>query len=163
MRLPLSVVSGVLRTTFERAVRSPLRWLVRLLEHMMLEFTALLLVGGGLFVWWQWDWLTEDASGSAVVRNLGLVVAAAIALPIAIWRSRVAERQAETAHQTMLDQRFQQALEMVGSEEGALQMTGIYALRRLAAEYPQLYEARVAEVVDTLAQFPFGAAKHDAS
>lgn len=140
----------------QKVVQAPLRAAARLLEQVMLEFTILLLLGGGLLAWWQWDWLTDDASGSEIVRNVGLIVAAAVAVPIAIWRSRVAERQADTAHRSLLDQRFQQALTMAGDDEAALQVSGIHALRRLAAEYPDIYEEQVDEVLDALAQFPVG-------
>ena len=50
------------------------------------------------FVFWDcletfWSWLTNGESGSTTIRNLGLVLAGLIALPLAIWRSKVAERQ----------------------------------------------------------------------
>lgn len=94
-----------------------------------------------------WD-ETED------IRNIGLVVAAVIALPVAIWRSRVAERQADTAHRDLLDGRFQHAVEMLGSSVPAIRVTGLNALRRLAAEYPDSYGDRVEELFDALRQFP---------
>ena len=94
-----------------------------------------------------WD-ETED------IRNVGLVVAAVIALPVAIWRSRVAERQADTAHRDLLDGRFQHAVEMLGSSLPAIRVTGMNALRRLAAEYPDSYGGRVEELFDALRQFP---------
>ena len=56
-----------------------------------------------------WDWLRDGPdgveSGSTTVRNLGLVVAGLIALPLAIWRSLVAQRQADTAQQSLLNER----------------------------------------------------------
>ncbi len=94
-----------------------------------------------------WD-ETED------IRNVGLVVAAVIALPVAIWRSRVAERQADTAHRDLLDGRFQHAIQMLGSSVPAIRVTGLNALRRLAAEYPDSYGGRVEELFDALRQFP---------
>ena len=94
-----------------------------------------------------WD-ETED------IRNIGLVVAAVIALPVAIWRSRVAEQQADTAHRELLDGRFQHAVEMLGSSVPAIRVTGMNALRRLAAEYPDSYGDRVEELFDVLRQFP---------
>ena len=44
-----------------------------------------------------WGWLNHGEAGSTTIRNIGLVVAAIIGLPLAIWRSKVAERQAATA------------------------------------------------------------------
>ena len=146
---------------FGSAARLALRAGARRLESLMLEFTVALLIAGGLLVWWQWTWVAEDASGSEVARNMVLASAAVVALPLAIWRSRVAEMQADTAHRAMLHQRFQQALEMAGSKEGALQVSGIHSLRRLAEEYPEAYEEQVAEVFDALARFPIGVEQSD--
>ena len=44
-----------------------------------------------------WCWLSHGESNSTTIRNLSLVIAAIIGLPLAIWRSIVAERQSETA------------------------------------------------------------------
>ncbi|MBC6440479.1 MAG: pentapeptide repeat-containing protein [Rhodospirillales bacterium] len=47
-----------------------------------------------------WDWAHEkDPSNSETLRNLALVLAAVIGLPLAVWRSVVAHRQAETANE----------------------------------------------------------------
>ena len=89
-------------------------------------------------------WLTGEESGSTTIRNLGLVVAAAIGLPLAIWRSRVAERQAEaaqrqseTAFRSLLSDQFQKAAEMLGHpKSAAVRIGGINALARLAREHP---------------------------
>lgn len=96
------------------------------------------------------------------IRNIGLVIAAIVALPIAIWRSRVAERQATAAQeqvdttlrqidlareqvqaaqqqvrttlQGQLNQRYEKGSEMLGSEVLAVRIGGIYNLQRLADE-----------------------------
>ena len=94
-----------------------------------------------------WD-ETED------IRNIGLVVAAIVALPVAIWRSRVAEQQAETAHHDLLDGRFQHAVQMLDSPVPAIRVTGMNALRRLAVEYPDAYGDRVEGLFDVLHRHP---------
>ena len=96
------------------------------------------------------------------IRNIGLVIAAIVALPIAIWRSRVAERQAtaaqeqvdttlrqidlareqvqaaqqqvQTTLQGQLNQRYEKGSEMLGSDVLAVRIGGIYNLQRLAEE-----------------------------
>lgn len=96
------------------------------------------------------------------IRNIGLVIAAIVALPIAIWRSRVAERQATAAQeqvetasrqidlareqvqaaqeqvrttlQGQLNQRYEKGSEMLGSDVLAVRIGGIYNLQRLADE-----------------------------
>ena len=39
-------------------------------------------------------WVSGGESGSTTIRNLGIVLAGQIALPLEIWRGRVANRQA---------------------------------------------------------------------
>ena len=87
----------------------------------------------------HWCWLSDGESGSTTVRNLGLMVAALIGLPIAIWRSLVAERQAETAQRRLLNERYQKSAEMLGSEVPSVRLGGIYDLTRLAREQPGDY------------------------
>ena len=110
-------------------------------------------------VFWRliasWDWLSTDfwdwlrvapdgaESGSATVRNLGLVLAGLIALPLAIWRSWVAKRQADTAQDSFLNERYQKGAEMLGSNVPAVRLGGTYALHRLAEESPEKYHFQV--------------------
>ena len=66
----------------------------------------------------NWCWLTESGmeSPSATIRNVGLVIAAPVALVLAIWRSMVAEKQAAIAARSLQEGRFQKASEMLGSK-----------------------------------------------
>ena len=132
-------------------------------QHLLVATLMVLLVEALLFaafvVNW-WDWLTCGDSGSTVFRNLGLVAAALVALPLAIWRSRVAEQQneisrgqSEIAHRGQLDGRFEQAVGMLGSESEALRLAGVQALRRLADGYPDDYKHQVDGLLDAVLQF----------
>ena len=90
-----------------------------------------------------WDWLRTTSDGvesnSATIRNIGLVIAGLIALPLAIWRSMVAQEQANTAQQSLLNERYQRGAEMLGSDVLSVRLGGIYALRSLAVERPIQY------------------------
>ena len=44
-----------------------------------------------------WNWLSGGESASTTIRNVGLVIAGSVALPLAIWRGVVADRQASAA------------------------------------------------------------------
>ena len=59
-----------------------------------------------------WVWLQ---SNSDTLRNISLIFVAAIGLPLAYWRSRVAQTQADTAEQGLLNARYQKGAEMLGS------------------------------------------------
>ena len=93
------------------------------------------------FLFWN-DLKTNDVS--SVIRNIILAAAAVIALPLAIWRSIVAERQADTAQQSLLNERYQKGAEMLGHiDKQSVRIGGIYALDRLAAEWPNDYHIQV--------------------
>ncbi|MCY4514965.1 MAG: pentapeptide repeat-containing protein [Candidatus Tectomicrobia bacterium] len=89
------------------------------------------------------DSLSAYESSSATIRNLALVVSVAIALPLAIWRSMVAGRQAETAYRGLLNERYQKGSEMLGSRVLSVRLGGIYALRRLSEEHPEEYHLQI--------------------
>ncbi len=120
---------------------------------------AVILVAATIFTWIKCPaWLTGGESASTTIRNLGLVVLAAVGLPLAIWRSVVAERQAraaqrqvDIARQGLLNDRFQKGTEMLGHPDMAsVRIGGIHALARLAAEYPEVFHL---PVMQTLAAF----------
>ncbi|MCY3802595.1 MAG: pentapeptide repeat-containing protein [Chloroflexi bacterium] len=74
---------------------------------------------------------------------MGLVIAAVIALPLAIWRSRVAQLQAETARRELSNRLYQQGTEMLASEDLSVRLDGIYNLERLAKDEPEQYHVQV--------------------
>ena len=87
------------------------------------------------YVFWDELWADVDRA-----RNLALVAAAAVGLPIAVWRSYIAYRQAETAHRqaetaqaSLLAERYQRAAEMLGGKED-VRLAGIHALARMAQQ-----------------------------
>ena len=102
----------------------------------------------------HWDWLSDGESGSTTLRNLGLMIAGFIALWLAVWRSRVAERQAETAQQGLLNERYQQGAEMLGNEVLAVRLGGIYALQSLAEEHSEQYHAQIMRLFCAFVRHP---------
>ena len=120
-----------------------------------------------------WDWLREGIatqmvteeeiitttmeSNSTTIRNVGLVVGGIIAIGLAVWRSRVAERQADAAQQQaivsqqqadlaqrgLLNERYQKGAEMLGSDVLSVQMGGIFALQWLAEEHSERYHVQI--------------------
>ena len=101
------------------------------------------LAGTAVFSIMFWGWLNNGESGSTTIRNLGLIVAAMIGLPLAIWRSKVAERQADTAQRGLLNERYQKGTEMLGSKILAVRLGGIYALGQLARVHPRDYHLQI--------------------
>ena len=91
-----------------------------------------------------WDDLADDKESlSTTVRNIGLLIGGVVAILLAVWRSIVAERQADTAQQGLLNERYQRGAEMIGSDVLSVRLGGIYALERLAAEHPNIYHIQI--------------------
>lgn len=108
-------------------------------------------------------WLTRSESGSTTLRNMGLLVGAAIGLPLAIWRSTITERQADAAHyqseiaaRILLNERFQRGAEMLGSETLSVRLGGLYALARLSEKHPEHYHVEVMRLFCAFARYPVG-------
>ena len=120
-----------------------------------------------------WEWLGVQNGGAGdtngtTLRNVGLIAAGFLALFFAFWRSVVADRQArasqqqaeaartqaetartqaEVAQRVLLNDRYQQGAEMLGSNDLAVRLGGIYALERLAKEHPREYHVQIMNVV----------------
>ena len=90
-----------------------------------------------------WNWLSGDDSASTTIRNIGFIMAGSVALPLAIWRGIVADKQADTAQRSLLNERYQQGAEMLGNNVLSVRLGGMYALQRLAAEHPEQYHIQI--------------------
>ncbi|MBD0866236.1 MAG: pentapeptide repeat-containing protein [Rhodobacteraceae bacterium] len=114
----------------------------------------------------MWCWLgmsgsAEQPSNGEKLRNLFLVLAAVIGLPLAWWRNRIANsqaetanRQAETAERGQRDGRYEKAVDMLGSAVLTTRMGGISALNRLAETHPEDYHVQVMEALCAFIRFP---------
>lgn len=146
MPLKSRVVTAIRRICAERFTKRP-RVSAQSFLVTTCSIVAGLLVVGLLFGWDNlahiWSWLAGPGdtreSNSAIIRNVGLVLAGLIALPLATWRSWVAWRQAEVAHQSLLNERYQKAAEMLGNENLSVRLGGVYALQALIEEQPEQY------------------------
>ena len=119
--------------------------------------------------WAFWGWLqTAEESNSATLRNVALIATAVIGLPLALWRSLVAQRQAnaaqrqadtaqrqaDTAQRGLLNERYQRGAEMLGSIVLSARLGGIYALENLAREHPQQYARQILGLFCAFARHP---------
>ena len=101
-----------------------------------------------------WEWLGAGESASSTIRNVGLVGAGLIALPLAFWRSIVADRQSKTAQQSLLNERCQRGAEMLGNGVLSVRLGGIYALQSLAKERPEQYHLQIMRLFCAFARQP---------
>ena len=81
----------------------------------------------------------------------------------AVWRGWVAERQAnaarsqaETAEQTLLNERYQRGVDMLYSEAPSVRLGGLRLLDQLAEDRPDLYSSRVEQLLFDSVSNPAG-------
>ena len=115
-----------------------------------------------------YSWLNADESPNTTIRNVGFVIAGLVALPLTIWRSLVADRQASAAqgqsdaarHQAdiarrgLLSERYQRGAGMLGSKVLSVRLGGIYALQRLAEKYTESYHVEVMKLLCAFVRHP---------
>ena len=112
----------------ERALRRGLAVL-----ESQLALIALCLVAAAIaaaVAWWD---------SSDTLRNFALIVAGAAGFPLVIWRSRVADRQAETAEKALLDTRFDRAVQMLESPLSTVRDAGRMRIAEIARRYHRDY------------------------
>jgi uncharacterized protein YjbI with pentapeptide repeats len=94
--------------------------------------------------WWQ------SKDNVAILRNIGLIALGAIGLPIAIWRSWVAERQMRLSEAGQNIERFQKGAASLSDERLSVRQAAIFSLKKLAqTDFTNHYEM----VQDTLCAF----------
>ena len=94
-----------------------------------------------LIVFWGWLGSGADSSESngEKIRNVSIVIGGIIALVFAIWRSLVSGRQAKTAQQDLLQERYHKSTEMLGSNLLAVRLGGIYSLQQLSKDHSEQF------------------------
>jgi len=111
------------------------KFLIKVYEHppywsVVSTFLCLLAVGAFLFYLYVGGLvakeflevlLAKDPDGmnpddkSAIIRNLGLVLAAFLGAPLVVWRSKIAFDQVQTAQERMITDRFSKAVDQIGA------------------------------------------------
>ena len=101
-----------------------------------------------------WDWLTQQESPSATIRNAGLVIAAPVALILAVWRSIIAQKQAGTAEKNLINEQFKSGIELLGHESAMVRLGGIYTLSEMGDLYSETLYVRVMKLFETFLTHP---------
>ena len=105
-----------------------------------------------------WDWLGTGVvpaeSNGEKIRNVSIVIGGIIALVFAIWRSVVSGRQAKTAQQNLIQERYHNGTKMLGSDLLAVRLGGIYALQQLSSEDPDKFHIPIAQLLCAFLRHP---------
>ena len=132
---------------------------------LLCGFVAVLILVLSVWLVWEWlprmwDWLgrvpERKESNSTTIRNMGLLIGGFIAIPLAVWRSIVAHRQAQTAQRGLRNERYQKGAEMLSSEFLPVRLGGIFALQRLAEEDPEQYHVQIMRLLCAFVRRPTG-------
>lgn len=131
-----------------------------------LATVILVLILGGVCSAMFWDDLAgtganQRESLSTTVRNVMLMIGALLALPLAIWRGWVAERQVKAtndsvnaSHDTIANQRFQAAAQMLGHDLSAVRLGAIHTLAQLSREDRERYYVQSARLLASFVRQP---------
>ena len=104
-------------------------------------------------------WLVDNKyeSNSAIVRNIVLIFATVVALPLALWRLVVADRQSKIAGQQsntaklgLLNERFRHGVEMLVGPQLVERLGGISILEQLAKESVEAHHIQIVELFSML-------------
>ena len=137
----------------------------RLLPSKGVLILAIPLVGMLFVAVWvimeYWEFIFEKEVVTASLRNLFIVLAAIVGVPLAIWRSAVAkqqakasERQAETGEKRLRNETYVKGAAMLGDKVLSVRLGGIYSLKGLANESPEEYQIQVMELLCAFVRNP---------
>ena len=144
-----------MKSAIQKIFRKFRHWAERWEGQLWIGAVAAVIGVGAFLSWWFWEDLQSPRDSlSTTIRNVALVVGGLIAVLLAIWRGRVAERQVETAQQSLLNDRHQRAVEMLGSSVLTVRLGGIYALRGVVAQHPEQYHVPVMEQLCSFVRHP---------
>lgn len=118
---------------------------------------AYLAVETELLTWVYW----EQGKRSEIFRNFGLLVAAGVGVGFGIWRAMSGHLQAKaalrstdallaqsrTAEAGHITDRFSRAVDQLGSGQLPVRLGAIYALWRLAEDWPDQYTTTVVDIL----------------
>lgn len=108
-----------------------------------------------------WDWLSDGASNSATIRNLGLFGIVPLSLWLATWRNGIAQGQAETARGSLLNERYQSGAQMLAGSTPLIRIGGIHALQQIAQESPDTHRRQAIRLLAAFVRNPPRDEDHD--
>ena len=122
---------------------------------------ALSLVVVGLVFFGPKEILAANSQAIESWRNFFIMLAAAFGIPFVIWRTFVAqqqadasERQADTAALRLRNEIYEKGAAMLGDSTPSVRLGGIYSLKRLANEKPDEYQDQVMELLCAFVRNP---------
>ncbi len=131
-----------------------------------IALALLIMAIGALLTVMFWDWLhgtAPNSPASTTLRNMGILVGGVLALIFAVWRGLELEKQSLTSHRVadisernLRNERYQRGAEMLGSDDPSIRLAGIFALQRLAEEFPEEYHIQIMRLFCAFVRNPAG-------
>lgn len=110
-----------------------------------------------------WCWFTNNHEE---IRTAAFILAGALGIGVAIWRTQVANKQAiaarsqsKTAEMSLVNERSKSGIELLGHRNVTVRLGAIFTLIELADLYPEELPKRVAKMFQAHLTYPptFGA------
>lgn len=95
---------------------------------------AQIVIAAAYITAYNWDGLNGSGSPSATIQNVGLGIAAVLALIFVIWRERIASNRAGDALSVSLAQRYQDGARLLASDSMIERIAGINLIEELGRE-----------------------------
>ena len=135
------------RTHFLKRIMAPAKdfwsWIIRPWSDRRWVVLVFFEIGISILVLARfWDRFLQNPVLGETLRNAGLLVVAVVATTLAVWRSKVGERQVRLAERRLFEERHQKGTEMLGHALLSVRLGGIYALKHLAQEEPKQFHLR---------------------
>ena len=141
-------------------LRSNARW--RWSSRSVIAVVVAIVVLGIALAIKSWDWMNagEDSPGPTI-RTVSLIIGGTVAMVLTFWRSILSERQwqiaqdqvevaqgqARIAQESLLNQRYERATEMLSSQVPVVRLGGVYALSNLGKDHPTQYHLPTVELL----------------
>ena len=123
------------------ALRFSVNTIRRTVFHPIILLWSVIILSVFVIAIFKFDVLLEDFTNkSGLFQNLVLITAALLALPLALSRTLTSER-------TLLNDRYQKASEMLGSEIITVRLAAVYALERLSKERSEDYHVDIVKLI----------------
>ena len=104
---------------------------------------AIIIIGIPYLIYDNWQWLIDNHE---IVRNYVLVIAAMVALPLSIWRSKVAQDTLNHQTSVHITTIYKDSITHLASEKPSIRLAAIHTLRKVS-EDSDFYKAVILEIL----------------
>ena len=102
------------------------------------------------FNYWNELFVTGKTGVSGTVRDIGIVWGGLVGIGLAVSRSKTAEHQAKVSESRLLNERYQNSVELLNNENAHIRIGAIHSLRNIAYEDCDVFASVVRAVLRSM-------------